>query len=90
MKFLRRFKKIKMIKIGCNLVLSDGNKYTVLEIIEMNNNKYIFLVDINNPSNTFYGRLDKTDIVIVEDKKVLESLMLRTVKNINEILKNTK
>lgn len=61
-----------MIKKGDILTLSDNNEYTVVDILNANNNTYVYLVDINNVVNFIYGKVENDEITEIEDSNELE------------------
>ncbi len=67
------------------VTLSDNNKYVVASKAKYNDNDYVYLVDINNPSNLKFMRVEKdsclTELDLEKDKDILTKLVPLFYKN---------
>ena len=73
-----------MFEKGKILDLEDDNQYFVVDTFNDNGTTYVYLVDINNNSNIIYGKLDKDEIVELDNPNELE----RVIKIVNDDLHN--
>lgn len=73
-----------MVQKGNILDLADNNQYCIVDAFNDNGTTYVYLVDINNDSNIIYGKLDKDEIVELNDPNELE----RVIKIVNDNLHN--
>lgn len=73
-----------MFEKGKILDLEDDNQYCVVDTFNDNGTTYVYLVDINNNSNIIYGKLDKDEIVELDNSNELE----RVIKIVNDDLHN--
>ncbi len=73
-----------MFEKGKILDLEDDNQYCVVDTFNDNGTTYVYLVDINNNSNIIYGKLDKDEIVELDNPNELE----RVIKIVNDDLHN--
>lgn len=75
-----------MIDIKDILTLSDGNQYGVVNKTIKNNIIYYYLVDTKNPANIKFCYEEKNnnqiELVEIEDKVLIKSLLLDFVNNI--------
>ena len=56
-----------MLEKGNILTLSDNHEYSIVDLFQENGITYIYLVDINDHSNIFYGKLENDEVVIIHD-----------------------
>jgi hypothetical protein len=67
------------------VTLSDNNKYVVASKAKYNDNDYVYLVDINNPSNLKIMRVEKdsclVELDLEKDKDILTKLVPLFYKN---------
>ena len=73
-----------MLKREQIITLIDNNEYSVVDLFEKNNKKYIYLVDINNHSNIIYGKVEEDEIIEINDPDELEEV----IKLVNNHLHN--
>lgn len=64
-----------MFEKGNILTLADNNEYCVVDQFNDNGNNYVYLVDINNPLNIIYGKLENDEIVECSDREELEKII---------------
>lgn len=73
-----------MFEKGNILTLEDDNEYSVVDKFNDNGNTYVYLVDINNNTNIIYGKLEKYEIVELNNSDELG----RIIKIVNSNLHN--
>lgn len=76
-----------MINKSDVLTLEDGKKYTVIDIFDENNTKYIYLIDINKRTNMIFGKVEGEDIVIITDPNELKKVVSKIKQNFDDLLK---
>lgn len=76
-----------MINKSDVLTLEDGKKYTVIDIFDENNTKYIYLIDINKRTNMIFGKVEDEDIVIITDPNELKKVVSKIKQNFDDLLK---
>ncbi len=64
------------------LTLDDDIKYIVASIIEHNNIKYYFLCEEKNPKKSMFCFLENTQLVKVDDEKLIQILSLKIAKEL--------
>lgn len=64
-----------MFEKGNILTLADNNEYSVVDQFIDNGNNYVYLVDINNPLNIIYGKLENDEIIELSDSEELERII---------------
>lgn len=64
-----------MYRLGDVLTLSDNKNYSVAFTAKYNNEDYIYLVEHDNFSNTFFYKCSGDNLIEVEEPKVIEELL---------------
>lgn len=64
-----------MLEKGNILTLSDNHEYSIVDLFQENGITYIYLVDINDHSNIFYGKLENDEVGIIHDAEELEKVI---------------
>ena len=79
------------ISVGEVFAVEDG-KYIVLDKVSLNNKTYIFVNKLDseeNPTNDLYAyEVIDDEISMVMDKKILDFLLPKFEKNIEEMINN--
>lgn len=65
------------------VTLDDNKKYVIVSILEYQNNKYLYLSDIDDFKNIIIGKVENDEIDIVEDEELLGTLYIEFSKILN-------
>ena len=78
------------IKKGNTIKLNDNNEYIVVSIITYNNDKYIYLADINNNSNIKFcmEKIENeiTKMIEIDDADLIGKLLPLFIKDTQDVV----
>lgn len=66
--------------------LNDGNKYTVISVVEENNKKYVYLINRSELQKYIIAEYKDDKLVSVKDPDLLERLIVKFNDNLKETL----
>lgn len=72
-----------MYSVGTVLRLDDQKSYAVVSTQNVNEKKYVYLVDINDNSNIMFCEIQGEELVFVDDKILIQKLILMINQDIN-------
>lgn len=68
-----------------NSVIEVNKKeYTVISIVEFDNDKYVYLVNVDNYNDAIFAKIRNHEIEVIKDKKILKELIKLFNLKINE------
>ena len=71
------------------LTLSDGNEYMIASKADYDYKIYLCLVDIKDNKNVKFCYLDNDEVVIVKKEKLSSTLLLKLIRNLTVMIKDS-
>ena len=65
---------------GQIIELDNGKKYAIAETVEVDNNKYIYIINLLDNKEIHFAQFDNEEISFVEDEELYRALMFEVVK----------
>lgn len=57
------------------LTLDDNKDYCVADTFKLDGNDYVFLFDVNEPTNVLYTKMNNDELVVVDDPEELKKFL---------------
>ncbi len=75
---------------GKEIVLEDGKSYAIADSFDLNNNKYLYVVEIETKEATLIKIINDTTYEIEDDNEFNEAFNELVRRNEEELIKNLK